>query len=126
VTAQPATILVCDDDERLRELMRVTLGPAYTYVEAGDAEQALHLLRSAHPDVALLDVMMPGRSGIDLLREMRGDPDLRAIPVVVVSAWSRESDRDSAAEAGADAFIGKPFELDDLRGTVTDLLERRR
>jgi DNA-binding response OmpR family regulator len=120
------TILVCDDDERLRELMRVTLGPEHDFVEAGDADRALELLRSVHPDLALVDVMLPGRSGLELLREVRADRDLSDTPIVVVSAWSRESDRTAAAEAGADAFLGKPFELEDLTSTVADLLAQRR
>jgi len=120
------TILVCDDDERLRELMRVTLGPDHDFVEAGDADRALELLRSVHPDLALVDVMLPGRSGIELLREVRADRDLSDTPIVVVSAWSRDSDRAAAAEAGADAFLPKPFELDELTSTVAGLLARKR
>lgn len=118
------TVLICDDDERLRELMRVTLEPEYRCVEAPDADAALELFRAARPAVALLDVMLPGKSGIDLLRDVRADPALAAIPVVVVSAWTRESDRDVASEAGADSFLGKPFEIDELRSMVAGLIAR--
>jgi|SRR5581483_4074989 len=120
-----ATVLICDDDERLRELMRVTLEPDYECIEAPDADAALELFRTARPAVALLDVMLPGKSGIELLREVRADPEITATPVIVVSAWTRETDRDAASDAGADAFLGKPFEIDELRRTVGDLLTGR-
>jgi DNA-binding response OmpR family regulator len=120
------TIVVCDDDERLRELMEVTLGPSYEYADAGDADTAIALCRSLRPDLLLLDVMLPGRSGLDVLRTLRADPELRATPVVVVSAWQTAEDREAATEAGADAFLTKPFELVDLIDTVEALLEHGR
>jgi DNA-binding response OmpR family regulator len=120
-----ATVLICDDDAPLRELMRVTLEPEYVCVEATDADEALELFRATKPDAALLDVMLPGKSGIELLHEVRADPDLAAIPVIVVSAWTRESDRASASDAGADAFLGKPFEIDLLRSLVAGLIADR-
>lgn len=118
------TVLICDDDERLRELMRVTLELDYDCVEASDADSALELLRTTPPAVALVDVMMPGKSGIELLREVRADPELAGIPLIIVSAWTRESDREAASEAGADAFLGKPFEIGELRRMVAGLLAR--
>lgn len=119
-------VLICDDDERLRELMRVTLEPDYDCVEAGDADTALELFRSVHPAAALLDVMLPGKSGIDLLREVRADASIASTPVIVVSAWTREADRSAASDAGADAFLGKPFDIDLLRDVVGGLLAGRR
>jgi DNA-binding response OmpR family regulator len=116
------TILICDDDARLRELMRVTLEPDYDCIEAGDADEAIELFRSAKPAVALLDVMLPGKSGVDLLREVRADPELAHIPIIVVSAWTREADRSVAADAGAQAFLGKPFDIEVLQSTVNKLV----
>lgn len=116
-----ATVLICDDDERLRELMRVTLEPGYDCLEAGDAREAIELFRAAKPAVALLDVMLPGKSGIDLLREVRADPELAHIPIIVVSAWTRDADRTAAADAGAEAFLGKPFDIDLLQRMVDEL-----
>jgi two-component system response regulator MprA len=119
--AQP-TILVCDDDDGLRELMKVTLSPGYRVVEAVDGPQALTALASDRPDVVLLDVMLPGYSGLQVLEAMRSDDDLRAVPVIVVSAWQTPADREAASQAGADAFLGKPFELEDLTGCVAKLV----
>ena len=121
-----ATILVCDDDDRLRELMKVTLGADYTFVEAPDGETAIALCRDTVPDLVLLDVMLPGSSGLQVLETMRNDEQLRDIPVIVVSAWQTADDRANAATAGADDFLGKPFELEELTDAVSTLLERRR
>jgi CheY-like chemotaxis protein len=119
------TILVCDDDDGLRELMKVTLAPDYRIVEAVDGEQALAALASDRPDVVLLDVMLPGYSGLQVLEAMRGDEALRSVPVIVVSAWQAPDDQEAARRAGADAFLGKPFELEDLTGCVAKLLGRK-
>jgi CheY-like chemotaxis protein len=122
-----ATILLCDDDEGLRELMRVTLQPSgYQFVEAVDGEGALRELASSVPDLVLLDVMLPGYSGIEVLEAMRTDETLRDIPVIVVSAWQTPEDREAALAAGADAFLPKPFEPDELTASVEQLLERGR
>jgi DNA-binding response OmpR family regulator len=121
-----ATILVCDDDVRLRELMKITLGDAYRYVEAEDSDTAIELCRSERPDLVLLDVMLPGRSGLDVLEMMRADEHLHTTPVIVVSAWQTADDQKAAIAIGADAFLGKPFELEELTTKVSSLLERGR
>jgi DNA-binding response OmpR family regulator len=123
--AEP-TILVCDDDEPLRELMKVTLGAGYRFVEAADGEIALAELAQERPDLVLLDVMLPGYSGLDVLQAMRSDDELRDVPVIVVSAWQTPQDREAAVAAGADGFLAKPFELEELSSAVRTLLERGR
>ena len=120
-----ATILVCDDEPALRELMRAAIGGTHRFVEAEDAEAALEALRYAPPDLVLLDVMLPGRSGLDLLRDIRQDEALAHVPVAIVSAWDSESDRRAAVDAGADAFVSKPFLPDELEAVVTRLLAGR-
>jgi DNA-binding response OmpR family regulator len=120
------TILVCDDDEPLRELMKVALGDEYRYVDAPDGETALTLCREERPDLVLLDVMLPGENGLQVLESLRADDELQTLPVVVVSAWQTPEDRAAAATAGADGFLGKPFELDELTTAVSNLLERSR
>jgi two-component system, OmpR family, phosphate regulon response regulator PhoB len=123
---QKPTILVCDDDDGLRELMKVTLGDHYRYLEAVDADSGIALCRSEHPDLMLLDVMLPGRSGLHVLEEIRADDRTHDIPVVIVSAWQTPDDQAAASALGADAFLPKPFELRELTSTVATLLERRR
>lgn len=115
-----ATILVCDDDANLRELVRAALGDGYRYVEAADGGEALEATRSLRPDLVVLDVMLPVRSGLEVLAEIRADGHVRETPVVVITAWSHaEVDAESA---GADAFISKPFDPDDLAAAVAELL----
>ena len=115
-----ATILVADDDPSLRELIRAVLGPAYAFVEASDGLEVLEVAREVRPDLIVLDVMMPGLSGIEVLDELRADAELNAVPVVVITAWSHaEVD---VWEAGADRFVSKPFDPDELSQAVEELL----
>ncbi|HEV2592998.1 MAG TPA: response regulator, partial [Gaiellaceae bacterium] len=93
---------------------------------AGDADAALELFQRVKPAAALLDVMLPGKSGIDLLREVRADDAIADTPVIVVSAWTREADRTAATDAGADAFLGKPFDVELLLNVVDELVARQR
>jgi DNA-binding response OmpR family regulator len=115
-----ATILVGDDDPSLRELIRAVLGPRYRFVEAADGREVLSVAREIRPDLIVLDVMLPGLSGIEVLDELRADERLSTTPVVVITAWSHaEVD---AWTAGADRFVSKPFDPDDLSDAVSELL----
>jgi DNA-binding response OmpR family regulator len=118
--------LIVEDEETLRELIVITLGEAFACEEAEDGDTALELLRRSPPDLMLLDVAMPGKSGIDVLREMRADPVLQKVPVCVVSAWQSPSDVAKALEAGADRFLAKPFRVDELASIARSLVERPR
>lgn len=119
-------VLVVDDEAPLRELIVVALGEAFFCEEAEDGETALTLLGEAPPDLVFLDVMLPGLSGIDVLREMRADPALRDVAVVVVSAWQGPEDVEVALENGADRFLAKPFRVDELASVARDLVDRQR
>jgi CheY-like chemotaxis protein len=115
-----ATILVCDDDPSLRELVRAVLGSRYRFVEAADGAEALALAREERPDLIVLDVMLPGLSGIEVLEQLRTDAVLESIPVVVITAWSHAEIE--AQVAGADRFVSKPFDPDELSASVEGLL----
>ena len=115
-----ATILVCDDDANLRELVRAVLGPDFRFVEAADGSEALASARELAPDLIVLDVMLPGISGIEVLEELRADEQLGTIPVVVITAWSHAEGE--AWTAGADRVVIKPFDPDALSGAVAELL----
>jgi DNA-binding response OmpR family regulator len=116
------TILICEDETPLRELVRAVLGPEYRYVEAVDGEEALEFLKTASPDLVVLDLMLPRVSGFDVLRELREDPSSKQVPVVVLTAWAYA---EGEAEAhGADRFVPKPFEPRELAAVVKELLER--
>jgi CheY-like chemotaxis protein len=117
---EAATILVCDDDPSLRELVRAVLGPAYRFVEAADGAEALEIVRELRPDLIVLDVMLPGLSGIEVLEAIRTDEELRDLKVVVITAWSHAEME--VQVAGADRFVSKPFDPDDLSRAVEELL----
>jgi len=125
VSAEPETaaktVLICEDDTNLRTLVRLALGDAYRFYEAPDGPSGLALARRIHPDVIVLDLMLPGQSGLDVLAELRADHELAKTPVIVMSAWSH-SDK-AAVQAGADRFVPKPFDPDELRDAVLALLE---
>jgi DNA-binding response OmpR family regulator len=112
-------ILICDDEPPLRELVKAALGSGYRYLEAADIAEAEEHLEAESPALIVLDVMLPGKSGLEFLRELRERG--RRVPVVLVSAWQSETDQQTATEAGADAFLGKPFDPDALARAVRDL-----
>ena len=114
------TILICEDEAALRELIRVSLGTGFGFIEASDGVEALEVARREKPDLFVLDLMIPGISGLDVLAQLRADEDGGKVPVVVISAWSDA--RDEAFAAGADRFVLKPFLPDDLRAVVEELV----
>jgi CheY-like chemotaxis protein len=119
-----ATILLCDDEEVLRHLVRATLDNGeYSIVEAADGDEALELARRTSPDLIVLDMMMPGRTGLDVLRDLRAEPKFATTPVVMLTARARSSDREAAAEAGADRYLAKPFSPLELISVVEELLD---
>ena len=115
-----ATILVVDDDASLRELVRAVLGPRYSYIEAADGTEGLAAAHELSPRLIVLDVMLPGLSGIEVLEAIRGDEKLKDTFVVVITAWSHAEIE--ARVAGADRFVSKPFDPDDLTIAVEELL----
>jgi putative two-component system response regulator len=119
----PPTILICEDEEPLRELIRAALGDDYRFVEATDGRLALDLARDLRPDLIVLDVMMPGPSGLDVLAALREEPRTGDTPVVVITAWTHA--QQEALDAGAQRFVSKPFDPDELKAIVDELLALR-
>jgi DNA-binding response OmpR family regulator len=120
-------VLICDDEPALRELIRVTLGEeTYRFDEAATVSESVEAARREPPDLVILDLMLPGGSGLDVLRTLRADQALSTTAVVVVSAWSDEANQSAARRDGADAFVGKPFSPDRLVAQVEDLIRRSR
>src|SRR5207247_9387669 len=103
------TILICDAEPSLRELMRVSLNADYTFAEASDTVEAIELANRIRPDLVLLDVMMPGGSGLAVVEQIRSHPDLSETPVVVVSAFADDSDRPAAPQDGPSGFPSNPY-----------------
>jgi len=115
-------VLVVDDEQPLRELIAVTLGGEFVCDEAADGAAALSRLRESAPALVFLDVMLPDVSGLDVLREMRADARLRDVPVVIVSAWQAPQDVTAALAGGADRFLAKPFDVDELVSLAQELV----
>jgi CheY-like chemotaxis protein len=119
-----ATVLICEDEPALRELIRVSLKGPYEFAEADDGEESLAIARRLRPDLVILDVMMPRRSGIEVLTELRRDEALASTPVIVLTA--QPETREEALQKGADRVIDKPFVPDDISTAVEEVLAARR
>lgn len=117
-----ARILICDNEEPLRALVRAALD-GHEVHEARDGDESLERARALRPDLIVLDMMMPGRSGLDVLEELRADPELAGIRVVMLTARAQASDHVAAGHAGADLFMVKPFSPLRLAAAVEELLE---
>ena len=117
------TILIVDDDEKLREYVRVNLEmEGYTVREAGSAEEGLGVLDEATPDLVLLDVMMPEVDGWEMLRRVQERHGVGSIPVIMFSGKVDEQSLAEAANRGAHAFVGKPFDPQQLIESTKQLL----
>ncbi len=118
-------ILLVEDDRTLRQALAFNLArEGYDLVSAGDGESALGIARAQAPDLILLDVMLPGMSGIELLRTLRREG--RDMPVIVLSAKGDEIDRVVGLKVGADDYIAKPFSRPELLARIEAVLRRNR
>jgi len=125
VSNDQPTILVAEDDPDIRDLVAFRLQRSgWRVVLAGDGQQAVDLARSDHPDVAVLDWMMPVKSGIEVIAEMRNDPDLASIPILILSARAQEPDIVQGFTSGATDYLTKPFSPQELNLRVQALLAR--
>ena len=122
--APAKTVLVVDDDRPLRTLCRASLEDAgFRVVEAADGEQALASVHDEHPDLILLDIMMPGISGWEVTSTLLADRSTDQIPIIFMTARSELSDRVRAFGLGAQDYVTKPFDPRGLAETVARTLE---
>jgi len=120
------TVLVVEDEPAIQELIAVNLEHAgHQVVRAKDAEAALVLLKSALPDVVLVDWMLPGMSGAALAKQLRQDERTRQVPIIMLTARSAEQDKIAGLEAGADDYVTKPFSPRELAARIKAVLRRR-
>lgn len=123
--SQPPTILVADDEPDVLELVGYRLSRSgFTVVEACDGEEALARALDHVPDLAVLDVMMPKLDGYELTRRLRAADATQRVPVILLTARAQESDIATGFEAGADDYLRKPFNPDELVARVRAVLGR--
>ena len=117
------TILVIEDNEMNMKLMRAVLqlGP-YRMVEAADAETGLDLARSDPPDLILMDIQLPGMDGLSATRIIKADHELRRIPVIAITGFALDVDKENAMNIGFAAYIVKPFSVKALLETIAATL----
>ncbi len=122
----PATILVVEDEPGIQQVLKFNLSQhGHDVLVADDAEGAMQLLRSALPDLILLDWMLPGQSGIDLVQRIRADARLKNIPIIMLTARAEERDKIQGLDTGADDYITKPFSPRELMARIKAVLRRR-
>ncbi|MEI6385824.1 MAG: response regulator transcription factor [Spirochaetota bacterium] len=121
-----ASILVIEDDPDILELIIVSFArEGWTVLAAEDGEKGFALLSSSMPDCIILDIMLPGMDGLQVLRKIKGDPAWRGIPVIMTTARGEDSDIVSALELGADDYVVKPFSPRVLAARVRVTLRRK-
>jgi len=117
-----ATVLIVDDEPQIRRVLRTTLtSHGYAVIEARSGDEALDQIRTEHVDMILLDVNMPGRSGLETCREIRGTSE---IPIIMLTVRNTERDKVQALDAGADDYVVKPFGSEELMARIRAGLRR--
>ncbi|MFQ5400219.1 MAG: response regulator transcription factor [Anaerolineae bacterium] len=120
-----ATILVIDDDELVsRTLQRTLKIYGYQVMAANSGTEGLQLARRHRPDLFILDIMMPGADGYQVCRQIRGDPLLQDLPVLFLTAKVKDEDKIEGFRAGADDFLSKPFNMEELQLRIKAILRR--
>lgn len=121
-----ASVLIVDDEQHTRLLIEQTLeelaDAGVELLTAADGEEALDVVRNQRPDLVFLDVMLPRRNGYDVCRAIKEDTTLRATYVVMLTAEGQVQDREQGLEVGADRFMTKPFDPDELLDTARSVL----
>jgi DNA-binding response OmpR family regulator len=117
-------VLLIEDEPNIIEAISFILSrDGWTVHTHADGETAMTKVRATPPDLIILDVMLPGRSGFDILRDLRADPETQATPVMMLTARGQAKDRELATRLGASQFMTKPFSNAEVRDTVRALMD---
>jgi signal transduction histidine kinase/ligand-binding sensor domain-containing protein/DNA-binding response OmpR family regulator len=122
---EPSTILVVEDNAEMRAYLREALSRQWRMLEAADGEAGWTKVQEDAPDLVLSDVMMPNVGGFELCERIKSDPDLRTVPVVLLTARTRDEDTLEGLECGADDYVAKPFDPAELRRRIENHLAAR-
>jgi DNA-binding response OmpR family regulator len=125
-SAKKPTILIADDDPQILTMLSIRLAKkGYEILEASDGLQTLKQAREHRPDLVLLDVMMPGKNGWEVAKELRADNDLKNVGIVMLTAIGEKVNELTSPLYGADAYVDKPFDFNDLEQKIKHILEER-
>jgi two-component system, cell cycle response regulator DivK len=117
-------ILVVEDQADNRQIVRDMLTTTdYEMIEAWDGEAALTMVASKRPDLILMDIQLPGIDGYEVTRRIKASPDLKAIPIIVVTSYALSGDEEKARTAGCDAYIAKPYSPRELLSKIHEYLK---
>jgi two-component system cell cycle response regulator DivK len=117
------TILYVEDNELNRKMIRHLLrGTSYRLIEAPDGEAGMTMAREQHPDLILMDVQLPKISGIEATRALRAEPSTAATPIIAITSFALSGDEQRAKEAGASAYLAKPYSPFTLLGLIRKLV----
>jgi len=122
----PRILVVEDDPDNRRIVVKVLAVDGYATLEAGDGESALALARREHPDAIIMDLAIPGIDGWEAARRLKADARTADIPIIALTAFAMRGDEERAREAGCDAYLAKPCRPQAIRELVGSLLARRR
>lgn len=121
------TVMIVEDEKALSTLLQYNLDKeGYKVVVVADGEEASLMIREMTPDLVLLDWMLPGLSGIELCRRLRGRPETSNLPIIMITARGEETDRIRGLDTGADDYITKPFSMTELLARVRAVMRRIR
>jgi two-component system, cell cycle response regulator DivK len=119
-------VLIVEDNEKNRKLVRDALHfKGYRTIEAVTGEDGVRLAREQHPALVLMDIQLPGITGVEALGQLRAEPSTRDIPVIAVTASVMPEDRKDIMAAGFNGFQGKPISVKELLETVRQIVEKR-
>lgn len=124
IKADKPTILLVDDEFEVLMLLKVLLAKQYNIVVANNGRVALKLVKDQKPDLIISDIMMPGMDGISFTRLVKGDKELNSIPIILLTGVAAEKVRIEGLKTRADAYLTKPFNSEELRVTVQNLIEK--
>lgn len=119
-------ILIVEDDSDIRSNIRIYLDSVgFSCLEASDGAGALELAKRAHPNLILLDIMLPGINGYQVCKALKEDPKYKSIPIIMLSAKVDREDKEWGEKMGADAYVTKPFEFDELEKTISKFIGKK-
>jgi DNA-binding response OmpR family regulator len=126
MSTKKPTILIADDDPEILTMLGIRLSKkGYQVLEAVDGNQTLNLARKHHPDLVLLDVMMPGKNGWEVAKELRADDEFSNVGIVMLTAIGEKVNEMTSPLYGADEYVDKPFDFADLEARIKKVLESR-